>query len=406
MSYPSFIRDNLGDLADYLLEPCSDGEKDEQGTMSNATQKEIDTLLQKAVIQEMRHHKIPPNSTNGTDPNNRWRTVSCLQKSIRFGDPDMAQFAAYAAYDMDPAYLFRRLGVIATEDVGVANPFMMLACLAVLGSKEFRQMRDERRLACFLAERMANGLKDRALTDLVIISDYNRELDKEPLALLTDDELKAMAVDNNHGLDMQMTAATMLAGQSGYPGESFPPNKRSPHSLPAFLVEQKLSRMSVYASLKARSRTQVPMWPGFLYIDRWLSETTSVTVDASAKPSMTKVGLLLGAAYDMHTREGKAAIGKFRKENTEVLGKYLSHAKPGMESMMLYLGLFVAEGGVLNEKLVYDNVTSLRSHSQLVELSHSGLPPELHDDFIAALVENLPELNSCREKVLWAKLQS
>lgn len=51
----------------------------------------------------------------------RWLHASCLQKAIRRNLPELAISSARFLWDWNPRYLVRRLGVIAFEDIGLAN---------------------------------------------------------------------------------------------------------------------------------------------------------------------------------------------------------------------------------------------------------------------------------------------
>ena len=63
--------------------------------------------------------------------------------------------------------------------------------LAASGSQQWRQTVDERRLACFLAELLAIGPKDRSACDLLIIVDFNASLDKKGMGKWTNEQLAA-----------------------------------------------------------------------------------------------------------------------------------------------------------------------------------------------------------------------
>jgi hypothetical protein len=114
------MHENLGNLASYLLEPPAPEELDVNGCFSRESCKKVDSMLLNDLSAKLKGFYMPEKPPRGTDPNNRRRTVSCMQKAIRFGDVEMAKFAASCAYDMNKWYLMRRLGVCAIEDVGSA----------------------------------------------------------------------------------------------------------------------------------------------------------------------------------------------------------------------------------------------------------------------------------------------
>ena len=403
MSYPEYIRENLGGLADYLLQPPEPSELDDNGCFSKEACKHVDQLVLADLSRRIKGFYMPAEPVRGTNPNNKWRTVSCLQKAIRFEDAEMAKFAASAAYDMDKSYLLRRLGICAIEDVGAGNLYGLLAVLAASGSQQWRQTVDERRLACFLAELLAIGPKDRSACDLLIIVDFNASLDKKGMGKWTNEQLAAVVINPAMPMEVRMTAAWLMAGTKKFWGETMPKeNDRPATPLFRLMVERGMCRAMLYAAAKVASRLNEGMFVSLLFMDEWLRRTQQITISETAMPEMPKVGKLLGAAYDMHTREGRTAIGKFRKENMKGLAPFLEHAKPGMEDLMLWFGIFVAEGGLLSRKVVYHNAERLRALSKKTELSYPGLPEALHEEYFAFLQSHLNELNECRRKVLWA----
>jgi hypothetical protein len=89
----------------------------------------------------------------------KWELVSAFQKSIRRGDEQMA-LRLISAMDSMPeeyAYFWRRLCVIACEDVGPADDVLasfVVACATVFSPKKTGNRNYE--LFCFLAEEMCN----------------------------------------------------------------------------------------------------------------------------------------------------------------------------------------------------------------------------------------------------------
>ena len=401
------LHENLGDLAEYLLQTPQPDELDENGCFSRPSCKKIDQMILNDLSARIKGFYMPKVPARGTDPNNRWRTVSCMQKAIRFGDAEMAKFAASAAYDMNKWYLLRRLGICAIEDVGVGNLYGLLAVLAASGSKEWRETVDERRLGCFLAEMLASGAKDRSACELLVIVDFDKSLPKEEWGKLTSPELAAIVEDQARPISERACATWLMAGTKKFWGESMPKeNDRPATPLFQLMVKRGMSRAMLYAAAKIASRLTEGMFVSLLLIDEWLQKTKRMTTKAFDLPAMPKVGKLLGAAYDMHTREGRVAIGKFKKENQELLAPFLDLCPPETKDLQMWFGLFLAEGGMLNRRVVYENQELLWKQVHEVELAYPGLPAKLHEPFLQMLRANLGKLNECREKVLWAKMKS
>lgn len=404
MKYPEYVQNDLGELAEYLLARPEKDELDGKGCLSKETCKQIDRMILEDLQDRVQGYQLPLKPPRGTDPNNRWRTVSSMQKAIRFGNVDAAMFAASAAYDMDKAYLLRRLGVTAVEDVGAGSPYGMLAVLAVGSSHTWRQVMDERRLMCFLATMLAKANKDRSLCNLLCAVDFDRGLDKQSLAKLSNERLISFIEDTSDPMELRMCAAWLMAGTKRYGGETMPQdNDRQATHMFSYMVEQGLSRMSLYLAAKTASRIGESMWVSFLFFDKWLRRTKEMKTIETVLPDTPLVGKLLGAGYDMHTREGRTAISKFKKENPELLKPFFDAVPANMRDTLLQFGVFIAEGGELRSRVAFTNSERLMARARKVELNYPGLPDELHDPFIQTLKDNVSKLNECRAKVLYAK---
>ena len=66
--------------------------------------------------REIDSHSAPPDKPIAADP---WIVSSLLQKSIRRGEADIAQRAALTFFNLKGTAIWRRLMVIAFEDVGL-----------------------------------------------------------------------------------------------------------------------------------------------------------------------------------------------------------------------------------------------------------------------------------------------
>lgn len=281
----------------------------------------------------------------------------------------------------------------------------MLATLAVGSSHSWRTVVDERRLMCFLADMQANAPKDRSLCNFLIIVDFDHSLDKQVMAKMPNLTLTSIIEDVTNPIERRMCAAWIMVSTKRYQGETMPPdNDRSASHLFSYMVEKGLSRMALYLAAKTASRIGEAMWISFLFWDEWLRKTSKgMMIVSEQMPEMPKVGKLLGAAYDMHTREGRIAIGKFKKEHGQELKPFFDIVGPKQIDRLLHLGVFCCEGGLLASRITFRGSEALQKQTLITEIGSTGLPVQEHKAFMSKLTEMLPKLNACREKVLWAK---
>jgi replication-associated recombination protein RarA len=86
---------------------------------------------------EMDSHSVPTTRLIAAD---RWVISSLLQKSIRRGETQIAQDAAFTLVKLNGAAIWRRLIVIAFEDVGIANVDAITAVAAASSDVALRKI--------------------------------------------------------------------------------------------------------------------------------------------------------------------------------------------------------------------------------------------------------------------------
>ncbi len=107
----------------------------------------------------------------GPEPNEKWLLASALQKCIRRGCPELAAIAAETLLAVDPAYFWRRLPTIALEDIAYGDRVLCALVIEASKSSVFRRRIGERQVLHYLVHALCSAVKDRSLTDLLVISD-------------------------------------------------------------------------------------------------------------------------------------------------------------------------------------------------------------------------------------------
>src|SRR2546426_4572765 len=92
----------------------------------------------------------------------RWIASSLLQKSIRRGEVELAQRAACTLHAFDRSAIWRRLVVIACEDVGVGDIDPLLETLLAATSTDLRRQCGEASVLGAVVRRLAEAVKDRS----------------------------------------------------------------------------------------------------------------------------------------------------------------------------------------------------------------------------------------------------
>jgi MgsA AAA+ ATPase C terminal len=96
-------------------------------------------------------------------PCDRWLALSALQKAIRRGDSLTAQRALRTVYQHDPSSTWRRLLIIACEDVGIAAlGAVVMTAERCANAKALRGTGSEEAAALATAHMLAESPKDRS----------------------------------------------------------------------------------------------------------------------------------------------------------------------------------------------------------------------------------------------------
>jgi len=104
-----------------------------------------------------------------------WIISSLLQKSIRRGETAIAQRAALTFLNLKGSAIWRRLTVIAFEDVGVGSIDAVTAGVAASSDAAFRKAcGGNERVAIYLASVMAKVAKDRSADFICGAKDHRR----------------------------------------------------------------------------------------------------------------------------------------------------------------------------------------------------------------------------------------
>ncbi|SDA28635.1 MgsA AAA+ ATPase C terminal [Methylobacterium sp. UNC378MF] len=134
-------------------------------------------------------------------PMSPWLAMSLLQKAIRRGRTDLALIAAATLLRDAPDRLWRRIGIVAFEDIGVADLETLQLAMAATSSKAFRaKLGGEWAVACSIVAQMSMAAKCRAADDLVMAVQHHPSLReaRQVLAELPTRDLIAIAMGRDH----------------------------------------------------------------------------------------------------------------------------------------------------------------------------------------------------------------
>jgi len=323
-----------------------------------------------------------------TPPISPWMAASLLQKAIRRGDVPRTQLAVSSLIATDPARFWRRLGIIAFEDIGLANlPLVGQVTIALRGKTYRRTFGGDVRVAMGLASDLARSPKNRAADDLLCIlteHPFTRRLAKKfngmserqmlnvvtgcPDAIISSYTAQRIAIDCNHPLSA--TATRLLEACGVCPSAVWLGKEGS-----------------------ARTQTMLPLLVGLLTQHNQLRQPNPDDLF----PEEVEIAGLPSWALDMFTREGKAAIRRLMAGNTDVARHARETFPCAGRTRLLGEAVFRVESGLLRNRL--DGSQGQRLRSQM-ELECLGIDPGQADTLLKLMRDAIPELNACRVAIM------
>ncbi len=113
-----------------------------------------------------------------------WVVSSLLQKSIRRGDVEIAQRAAHTMFMLRGSAIWRRLMIIAYEDIGAGAADVLMMTIAAGTDAAWRKAHGgDARVAVALAGMLAEATKDRSTDYLICAAKDHPSLAAERLAI-------------------------------------------------------------------------------------------------------------------------------------------------------------------------------------------------------------------------------
>lgn len=392
-----------------LLAPATPATLGDDGALAPHVLRGLDDFFSEDALRVMSEWVMPEGLPTATDREDRWRLASSLQKAIRRGDVAAAMRAAHACHAIDPAYLRKRLVVCAIEDVLLGNLRAVARTLALTGNHLARRSAGELKTAVWLAQALAGGAKDRTACNLILAVDFDRDRHKqtEAMASWQDADLAAWALDLERPLVDRMAATWMLAGTKRFPNLNAPEwNERPRDRLMSLMVASGMPLVLCYIADRAAIRgggcmhaALLPMWQIIQ------QDEAKLRFLPGELPDDPGIGQLLSSAYDMHTRQGQAAI--IRLMALPEIAEALAQVSPSDRRGAMFEAVFAVEGGRLSSRVSSPQLDSLAVYVDDLVLAHSGVRTlNERRRLLTATAEALPELHRLRREIVLGERKS
>lgn len=307
-----------------------------------------------------------------------WLAMSILQKAIRRGDDRWALRAAATLLRAAPDRLWRRLGVIAFEDIGTAD-LETIELVTAAGAGRGRQVTaSEWEVVSLLITCVARAPKCRAADDLLMVVDHHPAL------------AEGRGASTRHGAPMRRSLPELALDLSA--GSVATPVMR-PHGADQVSA---LPDRAVWVARAGAGWLGHPLC-GFLPLLAAARSGEECSFGDDDLPPETTVRGMPGWAFDMFVREGRTALKEFLRRSSRSGLWIEEHVPPSRRLDFLGNLVFAVEGGLLRARSSWPTATRLR---YLAEIESQGPWCRDASEVLALLRDELPLLNRVRVDVL------
>ncbi|QBK30144.1 hypothetical protein [Roseitalea porphyridii] len=340
-----------------------------------------------------------------------WLAASLLQKSIRRGQTQWAMAAADHMLRIDPDRLWRRLLIIAFEDVGIANLQLIAQATA---ATQFRRTYEQRGMAAtavhFMAKELAASPKCRASDDSYTtiegsseISRFMQERFDWPLP-----DLMACVMDSQIPIEERTSALWLALGtqQKGVTG--LPVRRGQPKATFDLMIDLGWPHTLVEIARAGYAKTGeiiCAFIPLLLADWRSLDDVGDITCPSPQAPRWQvrddaipplKTDDAFGIplfALDQFTREGQWAMRRFLQGPSETARLVRNHIAVDERRSVFGLLLFYADSSLLKKRLVWTTGADLRHRATAIVSARFGSDADL---ILNQMRSDLPLLDAIR----------
>jgi len=321
---------------------------------------------------------------------------SLLQKSIRRGESKIAQRAALTFLSLKGAAIWRRLMVIAFEDVGVGSIDAVTAVVAASSDASVRKAcGGNERIAVYLAGLMAKAAKDRSADHLAGAKDHPAQRAfAEGVAKLPVQAKLGIVGDKSLELSKRAIAAVLTVWQGDRTW-----GREGTNCLLEVFRGLGVPEVLVTVTEIAANRTREPITLILPLI--WLAAQESERgVRDCAIPPLVMAGEVPLYALDEHTRLGREAIWRFARENDGVRACLERFVPAAQMRRAAFVTAFYVDAAPVARRFIWDQADDLEVFGRERDLMRFGVAKEGIAPLVDVMRANLEHLNALRAEVL------
>lgn len=327
---------------------------------------------------------------------------SLLQKSIRRGAERVAELAAESLHDARGASTWRRVILIAFEDVGIASPQSVIETVNLATKFTAKDQSGEARKALRrLVHKLAIQPKDRSSDYLIAAAMTHPTLEnaRDQCGRGGVEKQLELVADCSLPLATRATAAWYLSGLNGSAG----PRLRTDGRLQLFKLFEELGVPAevVAATDQAVRMTREPMTIMFPLLWLGLNNSSSGTsyIRRSLDDPQTWNGLPL-YSLDKHTRIGKRAVARLLLEDKDFESSLLEMVPSYRLRSVAEMAAYYADAVPTAPQLQWSQTSALVTLGRQADFVKAGANLTHVEDILRTMNCHLSELNKIRARLL------
>ncbi len=329
-----------------------------------------------------------------------WIISSLLQKSIRRGEAETAKRAALSLFLRKGSAIWRRLIVIAFEDIGAGCPGMLSATVAAATDATWRKTAGgDAAVAIHLAYALANAPKDRSADYLICGAKDHPSLEQERYETAATPVLERLRIVADLGIGLSQRAmAAWYASGIEWSGEERVGQGNLPGLLDTFRALGAPEDLVTATGIAAqRTREPIVIMVPLVWIAA--NEGPPPTAVPCVLPPTAVVDDVPMYALDKHTRLGREAIWRFVQEDNAVRDCLERYVPKAIRREAAYMAAFYTDAMPVSPRLHWAHSDALEAFGTGTDMLVAGVPPEGHAPVLDAFRGNLGHLNEVRADV-------
>ena len=321
-----------------------------------------------------------------------WVAMSAMQKAIRRGREALALSAAATLLRNAPDKLWRRIGCIAYEDVGLASLSTVgIATVSLSGKQARAALGGEWAVASCVVAELSRAPKCRAADDLLMACELHPAYTdaRARLPRLTTRQLIEIAT--GQGSVQERALALWYALGTDWDRSTLARRRGDPPLVFDQLCEAGTPHTIVEVAREGFRRTRIMLCPLLALLSREPNQPTQFQSDKLPPEEM--IGSVPTWALDLYSREGRAALAGFLQTETPSARWVRRNVSPARRVSFLGHIIFRVEGGLVADRMRWPLAEELRRQVD-VECSGPGCPDAT--EILELMRDDIPRLNEAR----------